>query len=164
MSKQLRLRRPTKKALRALALGLEEIEEHFVWEEFSKADDHGSESGSPQADDEASDDEDEREDEYLLQTSGFDREDVEIAIDAFISSLIRKKLVPRDESKPATLSDVFEIFLGGDHEATKTARSFESHIKGYFGIIDYENMSSAYSDLLELQDVLKKELEGCGGA
>jgi hypothetical protein len=178
MSDIARLRRPSIRVLRAISAGLEEIRDHFAWEGISSDDNSssGDESlaqpreASPEddatvedeAEEESTKDED-YEEPYYLKT--FDREQIEIAIDTFLSHLARKRLIPKPKPhKLAAFSDIFEKFFGEEHEITETARSFEEHIKGYFGLIDYENMSTAYGELLEIQRFLAKELEIVGRA
>lgn len=62
---------------------------------------------------------------------------------------------------------MFARFFGGEHEIVETAGSFEDHIVGYFGWIDYENMKAAYEELLEIKAFISKELgtfDGAGNA
>ncbi len=95
--------------------------------------------------------------EETYHESSFDRVEVEIAIDTFISRLIRRKLIPKDD-EPGSLYELFMTLWGEEHEATLLAQRFEHHIKGYFGFIPYDDMRAAYSELLEIQEVLEKEL------
>lgn len=156
---------PTIRVLKIIADGLEEIDGHFAWEGLTGINDEAG-TGEPlpseaqQAEDES--DEDPYEDPYY--TAGFDREDIEIAIDAFLSYLLRKRLIHKNKSgRLPSFAGVFEEFLGEDHQIAKVADKFEEHIKGYFGWIDYENMRAAYAEFLEIRAFIRKELENPGG-
>ena len=156
--------RPSRRVLLVIARGLEEIKDHFIWEEFSTNEGESSYQDSigdvGESENDAAEDDDDDEYEEPYHISSFDREDVEVAIDMFISHLIRRKLIRKDKfGEPESMSEVFEKFFGEDDEITRSARSFEDHIKGYFGFIDYENMSAAYSELSEIQELIKRELE-----
>src|SRR5277367_556942 len=70
----------------------------------------------------------------------FEREDVEVGIDVFISTLIQNNVIKQHRrGKQPSLEDVFEHIFGENHEITKTAKSFEEHIEGYFEVVGYED-------------------------
>jgi len=151
---------PSKRILKVVARGLEEIRDHYVWEEVAWDEDQGSEEDSlaeeEYGDAVGVDDDDVYEETY--PESSFDRVHVEILIDTFLSRLIRKKIIRKDD-EPSSLYELFLTFWGEEHEVTLIAQRFEDHIKGYFGFIQYDDMRAAYSELLAIQDVIKKELE-----
>lgn len=154
---------PSRRVLRIITAGLEEIEGQFGW----GREDTGQDEESLGADNGAAEDADKGTDgdpyEESFYTAGFDRESVEIAIDRFLSHLILKRLIRINESDELpSLSDVFEKVFGKKHEIVKTAVSFEQHIEGYFGWIAYEHMRAAYSEILEIKALIEKELERSG--
>jgi hypothetical protein len=157
MSDRPKVQIPSVRILRIIAAGLEEIEGHFVWEGIARVEaDMNSVEIQP--------DEGEYEEDSIYEdsfdTAGFDREDVEIAVDQFLSHLLRKRVIKKDRSGSLPLfSEVFEQFFGEQHSIARTAASFEDLIEGYFGRIDYENMKAAYDALSEIQKYIRKELE-----
>lgn len=155
--------KPSIKVLRMVADGLEEINSLFPWEGIAGTEDRTEDEESPLSEDnDAAEDTTETDDDIYEEsyyTAGFDREDVEIAIDAFLSHLFRKRLIRKNKSGHLpSFAGVFRK-LFGDHPICKTADNFETNIKGYFGWISYENMKSAYAEFLEIQAFVKKELE-----
>ena len=171
MADERAVRRPTKRALKALAAGLEQIKDHFSWEGFSDSidevteteitvDQHvveGDEKVDTEPEEESGNMDDPDEDPYY--PTSFDREDVEIAVDEIISDLIRKRLIVKTKSgQLPSVSDAMATFFGEDHPITRVADRFEQNIKGYFGFIDYDDMKAAYNDILELQELISKEL------
>ena len=159
--------RPPARVLKIIADGLEEIEGHFAWEGIAGIEENSGEEDIPPPQgpgpEDVSDGDDNDPYEEPFYTAGFDREDVEIAIDAFLSHLLRKKLIRKDESGGLpSFAGVFEKFFGEEHQIAKTADSFEKYVAGYFGWIDYENMRAAYTAFLEIQTFIKKELETSG--
>ena len=144
-------RRPQKRTISALLEGVKGLLDHFIWEDFvdlPSPPDNSAEEESPD-DFEA----------YEHHGNEYASEDVEIAVSEFISDLGRKKILKeRVHGEPVSLSEVFEAFFGDKHELVAIASSFDKNIEGYFDIIDYDHMSSAYSELLEMVDILKKEI------
>jgi hypothetical protein len=163
---------PFSRALKAIAAGLEEIDSHFAWEGIAgsanASEDEAtslSEEGITEDAIDGSDDEPDDNGTYdePYYTAGFDREDIEIAIDAFLSQLLHQRLIRKDRSgRLPSFSGVFAKFFGEEHQITNVADSFQDHIAGYFGWIDYENMRAAYSEFLEIQAFVKRELEKSG--
>lgn len=136
---------PSRKVLEALAAGLEEIETHFDNEGFGH---------SP-----ASDDEEDDYDAEDYTSVSYEREDVEVAVDGFISQLIDDKILRKAKSGALpSFGDVFEKLFGKRHDITKMARDFEDHIDGYFGQILYEDMVAAYQIFLEIEEYVKSAL------
>jgi hypothetical protein len=159
---------PPVRVLKVVADGLEEIGGHFVWEGIAGIEDSTAEeevwSAEDQGADGAGDGADDGPYEEPYYTAGFDREDVEIAIDAFLSHLLHKRLIRKDKSgRLPSFAGVFRKLFGEDHQVAKAARNFQDQIVGYFGWIDYENMIGAYAEFLRIQSFIKKELERSGG-
>jgi hypothetical protein len=154
------LNRPTNRVLEAIAHGLEEIHGHFALEGMGEIQDSGEDyDGTADEDDTSEGDEDALYEEPYY-AAGYDREDVEIAIDAFLSHLIRKKLIRKDKSgRLPSFAGVFEKIFGEEHRIAKAAAQFEEYIAGYFGRIDYENMRAAFGEFQEIQSFISKELE-----
>jgi len=155
---------PAIRVLRIIADGLEEIDGHFAWEGIAGIEDNAAEdSAHDQGAEESSDENDGDPYEDPFYTAGFDREDVEIAIDAFLSHLLRKKLIRKDKSgRLPSFAGVFEELFGDEHPIAKTADGFEENIAGYFGWIDYENMRAAYTAFLEIRTFIRKEIGDAG--
>jgi hypothetical protein len=154
--------------LEAIADGLEEIDSHFALEGITGIEDNAGEIetllGDDQRAEDVSDESDDDPYDEPFYTAGFDREDVEIAIDEFLSHLLRKRLIRKDKSgRLPSFAGVFEKFFGPEHQIVRTAETFEEHIAGYFGWIDYENMREAYVKFLEIQTFITKELEPSRG-
>src|ERR1017187_2054375 len=87
----------TKTALQVILDGLSDIQDHFVWEDFAPEVQIASAEASHESD---VDDEDSNPyDRYeeTFETPGYDKEDVEVAVDQFLSSLVRKGLITKDE-------------------------------------------------------------------
>jgi hypothetical protein len=105
-------------------------------------------------------DEGDFEDDYE-EPSGlsFDREDIEVAIDAFLSQLVARKLIPKPKpGKSPSLSAVLADLLGTEDEALTPAENFEEFIEGYSGMVDHENMEQAHLQLVKLRELLTKRL------
>ena len=149
----------TKTALQVILDGLSDIQDHFVWEDFAPEVQIASAEASHESD---VDDEDSNPyDRYeeTFETPGYDKEDVEVAVDQFLSSLVRKGLITKDEKgRVPSFSGVFDALLGRKHEISKHARDFEDHVRGYFGWIQYEKMKSAYEALSGIKSALEEAL------
>ncbi len=103
-------------------------------------------------------DEDFDEGEY---TDGYDREEIEVAIDEFLSTLLRANIIRKSKSgKEPSFADVFRRLFGQDHEITAKAQSFEEYIKGYFGWIAPEDMRIAHETFLEIQEIVNSSDNG----
>ena len=155
---------PSEEALEALVTGLEEIEALFQLVGFSGGKIHPSDETSSEesalepnsAEDSDDDYDDEDSDSY--GSGSFDREEIEVAIDAFISHLIDEKVLKkRTSGKLPSFSEVFGKLFGEDSEVTKTAKNFEEYIEGYFGAITYEDMRAAHCQFLQIQEFIQKK-------
>lgn len=171
MKRRKRILHPPKAVVEVIAAGLKEIEAHFEWEGFppnsgteaesqnqdSEPDDN-TEEDDLNPDQEVSDDDGDTEEGYG-GNAVFEREDIEVAIDVFLSRLVEDELIKkikRDEQ--LSLSEVFERYFGEDHELTEAAQAFEEHIKGYFGEIAYEDMQQAYGELSSIRGMIDIEI------
>jgi hypothetical protein len=164
---------PAKKALVQLALGVEDIINEFGWLGFSKPEDtsadraqerlpgfEGAGDDANQEVDNGGRDEDEDTGEIDDEFRTFEREDIEIGIDRLISQLIKKKLIDKEKTGPQpTLWRVFTVLYGESHPILELVDSFEQHIKGYFGTIEYEEIQSAFQDIVEIEKLIKQDLE-----
>jgi hypothetical protein len=167
--------RPTKGALEVLSEALKEIEAYFEMVGFPQRKKEDLPqlpfgNGEPQnkepleeAPDE-SEAEEETEDGYgdgddSSGSSVFDREEIEVAIDVFLSDLVKEGILPKyPRNKPPTLQGTFERIFGDDHVIIKTVQSFEEHIEGYFDVVGYDDMEIASNQLAEIRDMINKEL------
>jgi hypothetical protein len=153
-------RRPSKRILAAISEGLEEIDAHFEMSGFtckkviSSIAEAAEEIEAESADEDDSDYYGESQElEY------FDREDIEVAIDAFISQLIKANVVRKSSAgKTPSFSEVFERYFGDAHEITENAKKFEEYVEGYFGAIAPEDMRAAYEQFCEIQEAVRKDL------
>lgn len=145
------------RVLKSIAAGLEEIDCALAWNVTAGVGDNGEDEeivntqdgGTPY--------------EEPFYTPGFDREEVEIAIDAFLSHLLEQKLIRKKKlGGLPSFVDVFEMFFGANHKIAKVAERFEEHVTGYFGWINSDEMSEAYADFLEIQNFIQQELETWG--
>lgn len=142
--------------------GLGEIAAHFEFSGFSNGAEIETEEERPVTEDAESDtDSEEDDDSDDHGTDYFDREEIEVAIDAFISHLLSEKLIRKSNSgKLPSFSEVFEKFFGKGHEITAKAESFEDYIKGYFGWISPEDMRSAHGEFVEIQEIVEEAEKG----
>lgn len=102
--------------------------------------------------------EDDSYDYYSEEAEGYDREDIEIAIDAFLSELHRARLIKKNKKgKLPSFTNVFED-LFGDSTVSRLAKDFEDFVEGYFGFISYEAMLSAREQFVEIRSILRSEL------
>ncbi len=150
-----------KKTLDIVAAGLDEITAYFDMEGFPSK--HDASSGKVQEQTvkgtDADQVEDDSESDYGVshRREAFPREDIELAIDAFLSHLIQERLLPKTAPGEApSFSEVIGELFGDAHDITKKADRFEEHIKGYFGFVDYVAMATAYDDLLDIQNMIKE--------
>ena len=156
----------TKRTLEAVAKGLKEIEARFEIEGFytgggaSSEEELEPERGAAEFEsgneDIGTNEDDEEEDE---EKSIFHREDIEVAIDEFLSQLLKQKLIRKRSGKLPSFSAVFDELFGQNHRVAEASRSFEEHIKGYFEIISYHDMEIAYNNFMEIQDLIQREIE-----
>ena len=155
--------RPSRRrALELIGEGLTEIENEFQWQGFSPEDDDllDEETADESAESEGETSDDEEID--FDSTSTFNSEDVEVAMDVFVSRLVREKIIRSTPTQLPSFSRIFEKFFGKDHEVTKLAEAFEELVQGYFGAIHYQDMQQAHRELLEIRKIVDKELGRSG--
>jgi len=151
--------------LEVVSDALREIEGHFEMMGFSSTQESTAQAESPDVTPENEEPEDIDEVEYAEdEDSGgdtvFEREEIEVALDVFLSDLVRKKLIKKyKRNKLPTLESVFGELFGDDHQIIKPVKRFEEHIEGYFDIVGYEDMKIAYGELTQIRDIINKELE-----
>lgn len=166
IKKQGNVRHPSRRVLEALSGAFREIEAHFELLGFTPEE---PESISVEAPEEPGEEEDleEPDEEYEVEyvdedESGggvYQREEIEVAIDIFISELIDEKVIkqPKNEKAPSLVS-VFERIFGEDHEIVKLIHEFDDNIEGYFGAISYDDMKSACGNVFAIRGIINKEL------
>jgi hypothetical protein len=167
--KHKQVRHPRKEVLEAFSEAFKEIEAYFELMGFSQGEEESPEEEPPKEEPpEEEPDGQEQEEEYESdygddgEAGGvevFQREDIEVSIDVFISNLVQDKVIR--VAKPGahpSLDFVFEKIFGEDHEIIELVQAFEEHIKGYFGAIGYDDMRSAYGEVLSIRDILTKEM------
>jgi hypothetical protein len=150
------MKHPRRRVLEAISEALDEIKANFEIEFVSTAPPEAQPSEvAPKVPSEAG----EEEEEEFSGTSAFDREDIEVAVDVFLSHLVQEQII-RDSklTERPSFSGVFERFFGEDHEIAKKARDFAEHIEGYFDVVSYDDVSAAYDDLLEIKRIIDSEL------
>lgn len=162
------LRHLSRKVLDAIAEGLKEIEGYFELEVFPANHFESPEEASQQElesqGEKGEEDEDDEEEEYdegegSSGTAIFDREDVEVAVDLFISHLVQVGVLRKAKSgAQLSFSEVFEKFFGEEHAIVERAQSFEEHIEGYFDSVGYEDMKIAYEELAAIQEMINREM------
>lgn len=151
-------RRPSKRVLAAISKGLEEIDAHFELSGFSRRDAIPS-IAEEEVEAESADEDDSDYYGESQEPEYFDREDIEVAIDAFLSQLIQANVVRKSGAgKLPSFSEVFEKYFGDAHEITVKAKNFEEYVEGYFGAISPEDMHAAYDEFCEIQKVVRKAL------
>jgi hypothetical protein len=177
-------RQPSKRVLSVIVDGLEEIRAYFGWSPPSTANGHvdpdedptgvtSSHIGRPTGDDDGEEGDDEDHGDADRDDEGYDeeydnsydeyvdREEIEIAVDAFISALIDAEIVRKNHAgKPPSFAEVFGRFFGSQHEITKKAEEFEKYIEGYGGWISPEDIQNAESSLLEIYEIVQTTLKG----
>src|ERR1700722_1245299 len=171
------LRVPSKKVLEAISEGLAEIEAYVDFPRLASPRSEPeatavlSESGSAEAGavqgstgegdivEEESDDEDYYGDDG--NNDGLEREEIEVAVDAFLSILLNAGIVRKGKSgEMPSFTDVFKKFFGKDHEITAKAQLFEEYVEGYFGWIGPEEICSAHRAFLEVQEIVESASKG----
>jgi len=159
-------RRPSRKVLEAISGGLEEIEAQFDSSGFSSSTvksvgeepPAGPIIGGPEEAEEKEEEDDDGEEYY--SDHYFDREEIEVGLDAFISHLINSEVIRKPKpGKTPSFSEVFEKFFGKDHEVTEKANGFEGFIKGYFGWVSPENMRLAHDAFLEIRGIVQSAMK-----
>lgn len=145
---------PHPKVLAALTEGLDELKANFeIGFGIGVTEAENSEKESKSLS-EADEDEYE-EDEDFSGPSTFDREEVEVSVDVFLSHLVHEGVIKDSKiGEQPSFSEVFERFFGEDHEIAKKARDFEENIEGYFDVVSYDDVRKAYGDLLQMKDII----------
>ncbi len=169
------VRRPNTRVLEAIAEGLSEIDAYFGFSgssigEIESGDERPSVTDDPvdadsaeEDDDDDYDDDDYDDDDY--GTEYVDREEIEVAIDAFLSALLNAEVIRKNRSgKLPSFSDVFMKCFGADHEIIAKALSFEEYIKGYFGWVSPEDMRLAQEQFSEIKDIVQEAVKGSSNA
>jgi hypothetical protein len=161
---------PSRRVLEAIDDGLEEIRFYFGWGNSDTAN-TASPKGEPNIEEESAPDEDdsleeEDEEDYLegeeyddQEGSYIDREEIEVAVDAFISSLLASSVIRKAKSgKLPSFGMVFTKFFGrGD--LVDLATAFEDDIEGYMGWISPDEMQSAKKRFIEICEFVRDMLE-----
>jgi len=145
------------RAIAAIEEAIEEIESYFEMVGFGAEGLGGADQIAQNGDS------DSEEDDGSLEESTFDREEIEVAIDVFVSRLAENGIVPKPtlRDRPSLLW-VLERFFPPKHRILERARSFEADIKGYFDVVSYDAMARASSELAEIRDILKGEAKANG--
>jgi hypothetical protein len=165
VKKQRGVRRAPREVLETLSEALKEIEAHFEMMGFSrhKGDVFQGDAPKPGPEDgkhEEPYEDDYGEDEDEGRVAAFQREEIEVAIDVFISSLVQENVIRKyPRNKQPSLENVFEKIFGENHEIIKPVQVFEEHIEGYFDLIGYEDMEIAFAELTDIRDIIDKEIE-----
>jgi hypothetical protein len=152
-----RTRHPNDQQLETIAEAFREIEAYFELLGFSR--NPGEESSEEQQEN----GEEDRGEDWVFDHDAdhgpgvYQREEIEVAIDVFISELVREDLLPKPSlGKEPSLQDVFERLFDDDHKIVELAKQFDEHIEGYFGAISYDDMNSAHWAVLGIHDILTK--------
>jgi hypothetical protein len=164
VGKKKRTPRPSAAKVEAVSEALKEIEAHFEMMGFSSNEKVAVQEEIPDMlpEDEESEDADETEypgDEDQGGSATFDREEIEVALDVFMSHLVREKIINKyKRGKLPSLSGVFQDIFGDKHSVIKPVKLFEEHIEGYFDVVGYEDMEIAFNELASIRAIIDKEL------
>jgi hypothetical protein len=151
----------------SLLSALDEIADHFSWVGFSvpEPEADGKHSGAVKAsgaggDGEEADDSGDDDEDYtdFFDGSSYERAEIEIAVDNFLSCLITDRVIPKRKSKGLPqFHAVFERIFGEDHDITLAAIRFEEYAEGYFDTISYESMRDAFGEFVEIVEAVRQE-------
>ena len=148
----------------SLLSALDEIANHFSWVGFAapepEADGEHSRAAeaSPADGDEDEPDDDDEDYTDFFDGSSYERAEIEIAVDNFLSCLITDKVIPKKKSKGLPqFHAVFERIFGEDHDITLAAIRFEEYAEGYFDTISYESMREAFGEFVEIVEAVRQE-------
>ncbi|MFL6352268.1 MAG: hypothetical protein ACJ74Z_10515 [Bryobacteraceae bacterium] len=150
-------KRPTKivpsSTITMLLDSLQEIEWHFENEGFDfESESDPSTVGADHTSDEEEDDEGEE-----FGPKVFDAEEIEVAIDSFISQLSDKRLIKKPvPGKAPSFGQVFEKLFGSTSRVVDLAREFEEQVKGYAGWVSHDDMQNAYDTFMALKKAIEE--------
>jgi hypothetical protein len=162
MMKRNKKRRTRLQILRVFSEAFNEIESHFEMEGFSAPDDDQQPEIVDTAEinlEEVAKDEEENTSEIAV---GYDREDVEVAVDVFISRLVDEDLIATKKSMHSShpsLEEVFAKIFDQKSEIVEAAAKFEESIAGYADSIDGDDMNSAFEYILEIRSFIDAEVK-----
>lgn len=158
---------PSRRALEIIDEGLEEIRLQFGWGRPDSAASALRDGGRDLDEDQIEEDiESFDEDEDGEGEDGyFDREAVEVAIDAFISTLLDSDVIRKTKSgKLPSFGTIFARLFGDKGDVVDLASAFEDDIKGYMGWISPDHMRSAEERFMKIRelvhDMLKDQAHG----
>ncbi len=169
VGKKTRTFRPSAAKVEAVSEALKEIEAHFEMMGFSSNEEVAVQEGIPEVlpEDEEPEQTDETgypEDEDEGGPATFDREEIEVALDVFMSHLVRERIIKKyKRGKLPALSGVFQDIFGDKHPIIKPVKLFEEHIEGYFDVVGYEDMEIAFNELANIRAIIDKELNAHAG-
>src|SRR5258708_33652744 len=157
-SKSIQPRRARREKIHALSEALKEIEALFEMMGFGSTPEDATQPSKELQ--EPGDLEDGYgEDEDSLASIIFQREEIEVAIDVFLSELARERVIPKYEhGKSPSLEGIFEKIFGEKHKIIEAVQAFEEHIEGYFDLVGYEDVRIAFAELSKIRDILDEEL------
>jgi hypothetical protein len=91
----------------------------------------------------------------------FNPEDVQIAVDQAISTLINEKLIKefRNPKEPPSLTAIFAILFGDNSELTQQVDYFEDLISGYNDLAHVDDLTEAHGILESIVDELTPDDE-----
>jgi hypothetical protein len=159
------VRHPRKEVLEAVSGALEEIEASFEMMGFSSGKGQAFLGEAPKVQPVEEEYDETYGDEYGEDEGNggveiFQREDVEVAIDVFLSRLVQERVIKKyKRNKQPSLEGVFEHIFGENHEIIKPVQVFEEHIEGYFDLIGFEDMELAFGELADIRRIIDKELD-----
>lgn len=158
---------PSRKQLEALAKALEEIAGYFGWAQTDFSDVPTQEhtaadariGGREEREEEVESDEDGNEVRRPIA-----KEEVEVAIDSFTSSLIESQVIhERKSAKPPSFAGVFTKLFGCG-EIVELAEKFESDVEGYMEWIGPDEMEGAERQFLRIREIVIEHLRGVANA
>ena len=83
-------------------------------------------------------------------------EEIEVAIDAFISQLSIDGLIKKAAlAKAPSIAEVFEELFGSNSKVVDLAREFAEQVEGYEGWLSYDEMKNAYDTFKKLKRILE---------
>jgi hypothetical protein len=165
-------RRLTSKELSKVSEALEEIEDVFAssgltWDDPRQEAAHNErqpianvdakvahDEEDQDADGDDSDNDDDHGEGY------YDREEIEVALANFATTLIKAKVVHKSKNgDPPSFTEIFEKLFGETHWIVEKAQSFEDFVEGYFGRILPEQMNAAHEAFVEIRGFVTSKLK-----